>query len=741
MMKKDEKSHLWIPEQEVEHIQKIPRGRDNQYGLDSKEHGNKLSAGLKEIMDLFQRFKAGDSLCDEDMMVFKVALQEKEDFFVKRKFIEDEGMKINAVKDKTHAIVSVPLDVFGILQGRVKRYKDQGIKKDFQYISGFEPVRVLDKQSASLIKYYTENPDQLTVDIQIMLLPALDIEIQKRAAKKIEMKISERDGKIQDAPYQLTDGTTIIRAMISVDGLNDISNDQAIYRVEKTSFFHSLIPSLTSSSKKRLCLNPNIKIESLPTVVVLDDGVQMPDGLASIIPVHWRATGCRVGEMFGGHGTPVASRVAFESLGIHLADPYLTPRAKIIDAQIIDTDTTPANVMIQRIREAVQTFSSVAKVFNFSYNAMEPIEGDEISFLGCEMDLLSKAYNIKFVISAGNHKLVFIEDNLKNVIEDDDSRIAEPADSMLGITVGAVVGATHKGSVSRENEIAPYSRRGPGFCGFYKPDLVAYGATQFKDGQVPSDPYAICLSSTGICILPGTSFTAPTVAGDLVQVSVNVPDNDINLAQTLLYNGALPLYNRTAITQEEINLAGNLYGRGLSSPSNSSYSYEDKVSFLHKGTLNRLTKKRVKFYIPSTLAGIKVKRGEKKAKVTVTCIAQPPIDRTRGSEYSAAYISASIHRLNTNGIGVTDNPSVSDNRNKWDTCYHFTNEFSAFSAGDWEIWLELFTRWGVADDEEISYSLVITIEDLTQSGNMYSQIIRETAGRFRPVASTRVSVR
>lgn len=90
---------------------------------------------------------------------------------------------------------------------------------------------------------------------------------------------------------------------------------------------------------------------------------------------------------------------------------------------------------------------------------------------------------------------------------------------------------------------------------------------------------------------------------------------------------------------------------------------------------------------------------------------------------------------------VVDNPTVSDNRNKWDTCYHFSNEFSTFDAGSWEVWLELITRWGVGNDDEIPYSIVITVEDLTEAGNMYSEIIRETAGRFKPVQKARVSVR
>lgn len=739
-MNNGDKLHLWIPEQEITAVSKKPTGRNKDYGVDYAEHGVKLSQGLQEILDVFHKLRAGDSLCDEDIMTFKVILQDGEDFANRKKLMEDEGLKINAVKDKRHAVVSARQDVFETLQGRINRYRQQGTVKDFQYIDGFEPYRGSDKQSTSLIKYLQENQDKLVVDIQMMFLPQLDADVQVRAQQKLTEKIIGKKGELQGEPYNLTDGTTIIRAMVSMQDFDLIADDQAIYRIEKTTFFHKITPSMIVPFGQGIQMNPNVKVEELPTVVVLDDGIDLPDGLSTLVPVHWTASGCKKASFFGNHGTPVASRVLFENLGMHMSEDYLNPRAKVIDAHIIDADKNPSNLVLQRIREAVEAFHSVSKIFNFSYNAQEPIDGTEMSFLGCELDLLSKKYGIKFIISAGNHRLVFVEDDLKSIVEDDDSRIAEPADAMLGIAVGAVVGQTHFGSVSKENDIAPYSRKGPGFAGFYKPDLVAYGATQFKNGVTPSDPYAMCLSHAGYCALPGTSFTAPTVAGDLAQILPLVPNGDVGLAQALLYNGAISLFEKKEVTQEETDFAGNIYGRGLSSPRRSMYSSENKVSFLHSGTLNRLTKKRVKFHVPTVLAKANVKKGESKARVTVTCIVQPPIDRAKGTQYLGAYISTSIHRLNANGRNVVDNPSIADNRNKWDTCYHFTNEFSSFDSGSWEIWLELFTRWTVQDDDEIPYSLVITIEDLTLAGNLYTEIIKETAGRFTPVQPVRVII-
>lgn len=568
-------------------------------------------------------------------------------------------------------------------------------------------------------------------------------ETMERVQEKVIQKVKESKGSIEDEPYELSDGTKMVRAQVSASGLSIISDLQGVYRIEKTTFFQTVVSSSISPYAKGLQLDPNLDIDSLSSVVILDDGVSFPDGLKDIVPIHWKATGCVHPASFGAHGTPVASRAAFKHVGMHIADTYLTPRAKIIDAQIIDLAKTPVNIVVERIKEAVKEFHSVAKIYNFSYNAETPIDGLEMSILGCELDLLCRKYGVRFVISAGNHRLVFTEDNLDDIIADDDSQISEPADAMLGVTVGAVVGVTHSGSVSKENHISPYSRRGPGFRGFYKPDLVAYGATQFKNGVTPSDPYSLCLSPTGFVPLAGTSFTAPTVAGDLAEILSTVPNDDIGLAQALLYNGTIPLYDKDNVKKDEkhiLEMAGNLYGRGLSSPENSMYSSENKVSYLHSGTMNRVTKQHVSFHVPSFIADKKVKRGEGKVRVTVTCIVQPPVDRTKGSEYSAAYIRTSIYRNNSKGNLTIDNP-LSDNRNKWDTCYHFSGVYSAFEAGSWEVRLELFTRWGVKDDDEIPYSLVITVEDLTESGNMYSEIVKETAGRFAPVQQVRVTVR
>ena len=250
--------HLWIPEDEIDNVEKTPTGRSNQYDPVHTEHGQKLSQGLQSIVDFSQRLQSSDSLDEQDLVTFKIILRDKEDFAAQKDFIENEGLTINAVKNGRHAIVSAPRDVFGNLQGRVSRYRDRDTKKDFQYIQGFEPFTAEDKKALSILRYIKENPDAVSIDVQIMLLPGMEPDVQARAQADIIDRIQEKNGTLQGDPYQLADGTAIIRASMSPGELNEIAEDPRIYWVEKTVFFHGYQPSDVSPIIDGLKLDMNI---------------------------------------------------------------------------------------------------------------------------------------------------------------------------------------------------------------------------------------------------------------------------------------------------------------------------------------------------------------------------------------------------------------------------------------------------------------------------------------------------
>lgn len=735
-MNESKKFHLWIPDEEVIQVAKSPTSRTTPRDVVFSEHGHKLSAGLQLIKQRIEETTRDNSLADSDLYIFKVELPEGEKVQYKSELFAKNGMQVNVVKDERSAVVSTTRQQFQILKNRVEAYTRKGVgKTHFDYIEDFKPYLGSEKNSNELKRtVYLQQPPE-TIDIQLMFVPNLGSAIYESAVNKVVEKIIQNNGQIQEAPYYLSDNTPVIRAIIPSTTLTRYENDSAIYRIEETHFFSAEADDNTPISSSPFELNPDVDINSLPIVVVLDSGVIFNSPVESLVMQHWIAPASNGGDC--DHGTKVASRIAFNYLGEQLLTGMLNPRARIIDCNILDGNV-PENVLIKRIQLAVNEFAETAKIFNLSANASIPIEGDEMSIIGYELDALQLRKNVQFVVSAGNHNLWKTETSIEDILDDDESRISAPADSMLSIVVGSVVGATHAGSIAEKNIIAPYSRRGPGFAGFSKPDMSAYGGTVVvsPDGSiVPNDSFSLVMTKDGHFVPDaGTSFTAPIVAGDLAEVLSITPNNDILLAKALLYHNAKPIWEEDDIDDDELILAHNLYGKGLSAVNDSKYSSPSRVTFVRTGTLNRLTKERVKIYMPAILAA---QTGRNVAKVTVTCVSMPPVDRTKGNQYLGAYIRASLKKSHPDGRLLPVQQETKEGRRKWDVCHQFSKLFSQFHAGDWQVWLELFSRW---DDTNVNvpYALVVTIEDMSNTLDVYSEI--EALNRYRALNTIRIRV-
>ena len=761
-MADDFRPHLLITENDVESFENKKQARPKDLGLDRAEHGSKLSIDLDKIVSAYTQVQSTDSLSNADIKIFEVVLHESEKFSNStfRKFIENEGLTITAVKDSTHAIVISPKEKFEKLQRRVNGYRDgKKVSGNFQFIDAFKFPNPLEKHSPHL-RELIETAKDFPFDVEIIehnLLKDISRDAHIQAEKNLLSNIESNGGTIQSAPYVLTDGTRVVRAEIPLGKLKTVANDSLVSRVVPTGFF-STSPTYEVQPQNKVQLNPTVSIDDLPIVAVLDSGVDFPPELNSLVIEHWVPTGASPGDTR--HGTCVASKVAFKNPGEQIGTGMLTPRAKIIDCNILGNDplnkketragSVTTETLIRRIQEAVRRFKDVTKIFNLSSCEENPIPGDEISLLGYELDVLTLRYGVKFTISAGNHHLYRSQDSLQDIINDDESRIASPSDSMLNIAVGAVVGAEHAGSLSRQFEIAPYSRIGPGFRGFRKPDIVSYSGTMTKTGFVPPDVYAMTIGSNGKWeFLGGTSFSAPDSAGDMAEISQSVPKQDVLLAEALLYHAAeMPLaeiQSKKATVEEkrdENTYYGNIYGRGIPNTDASRFSSSGRVTFVHRGTMNKKFKQHIKFLMPHIYdEQFNMRTRDEKVKVTVTCVAQPPVDKTKGSDYLGAYISASLHARNSNDNLVTKNPTEADGRKDWDTCFHFSKTFPSFHGGDWEVWLELHTRYHVEDEQEIDFALAITIEDMSHSLDIYDAVRSEAQDRFPVVQPVRIPIR
>jgi len=736
-MSKEPKSHLWIPDEEVQRIDKTLTARTKPRNVPFSEHGSKLSHSLQTIKQTFERVSADNSLADSDLLVFSVDLPEGEKIQDKKDFFNSNGMHVRAVKNIRSAIVTSTSSQFQSLKRRVDNYTQNGAgKTHFDYVEDFKPYIGSEKNSTELKRMLNADETLTTLDVQLMLIPNLEDNVYKAALEKLVEKVQKTNGEVQESPYYLSDRTPVIRAIIPATALIRYENDPAIYHIEETDFFSVDATQDVAIDLGDIALNPEVDFEALPIVVVLDSGVIFPATMSLLVARRWIAPQSAGGD--GDHGTKVASRIAFKYINQQLPSTTITPRARIIDCNILD-GSVPVNTFIQRIQAAVNEFSDLAKIYNLSANANSPIEGDEMSIVGYELDALQKSKGVQFIVSAGNHSLWKTEASLEDIFDDDDSRIAAPADSMLAVTVGSIVGAEYENSLSRKNDVAPYSRRGPGFKGFSKPDLGAYAGTIVSNAgmpQIPSDSFSLLMSKDGKLVPDvGTSFSAPVVSGDFAEIMSVVPDRNILLTKALLYHNAMPIWDEESITDDELAFTHNLYGRGISNVDDSKYSSPSRVTFVRTGTLNRTTKERVSIYMPSVLAA---QVGRNVAKVTVTCLSMPPVDRTKGTEYLGAYIRASLKKSHTDGVTLTPvSQDFKEGRQKWDVCHQFSKLFSRFNAGDWQVWLELFSRWDDRDDD-VPYALVVTIEDVSGTLDVYSEV--EALNRYQALNTIRIRV-
>ncbi len=118
-------------------------------------------------------------------------------------------------------------------------------------------------------------------------------------------------------------------------------------------------------------------------------------------------------------------------------------------------------------------------------------------------------------------------------------------------------------------------------------------------------------------------------------------------------------------------------------------------------------------------------------RVRVTIVSFPPHDITKGQQYLGACILTSMHGSNTVGKDRCFNPPRKEGQAKWQPYQHFSILPDAFSTGDWNLHLELMTRWETPDDLEVPYALTITVEDPTATLDVYEAIRTESQGRFQ----------
>ena len=238
---------------------------------------------MQVIKQTLDSIASDNSLVDSDLVVFSVKLPEGEKIQDQKNLFDTNGMRVRAVKNIRSAIVTATYSQFQALRRRVDNYAQKGDGKSyFDYIDDFRSYIGSEKNSTELQKTLNAEKPPATVDVQLMLIPNLEKDVYDTALTKLVEKVQKTNGVIQGSPYYLSDGTPVVRAIIPASTLTHYENDLAIYRIEETDFFNVDATQDTIIDLETLTLNPELNLETLPIVVVLDSGVIFPTALSSL---------------------------------------------------------------------------------------------------------------------------------------------------------------------------------------------------------------------------------------------------------------------------------------------------------------------------------------------------------------------------------------------------------------------------------------------------------------------------
>ena len=165
---------------------------------------------------------------------------------------------------------------------------------------------------------------------------------------------------------------------------------------------------------------------------------------------------------------------------------------------------------------ALRQHANAYKVWNLSLGTDKVCSLDAFSKLAEELDNMQEKYKVSFVISAGNYDTPPLLDFPRTGSQVQAGRITTPADSVLGITVGAVSHVDYRKTDPKQNYPSAFSRHGR-----WAELCDQAGSRSLRrvmlHGFLPHFRHS-SVHGTGSAENLGTSFAAPIVARTLAQI-------------------------------------------------------------------------------------------------------------------------------------------------------------------------------------------------------------------------------
>jgi serine protease AprX len=545
----------------------------------------------------------------------------------------------------------------------------------------------------------------------------------------------------------------------NVEDVDALSRVVGVRSIMPMPLIRTIRPRMVNTKPLPALPNADDVTGDFPVVVVVDSGVgdQIPDleswvvGRDSSVAPEYRNTD---------HGTFVAGLICWGGqLNPTIAGLDSNP-CGIFDLQVMPNDD-PAKGDVTELLEseflitleaALKEHANAYRVWNISLGTDEICSLDRFSKLAEELDNLQEKYQVSFVISAGNYETVPLLDYPRTGSQLQAGRITTPADSVLGITVGAVSHVDYKKNGPKEHHPSAFSRHGAGPNYVIKPDLVHYGGSCSTDLSHIAGVRSV--NGAGSAENLGTSFAAPLVARTLAQIYHQVtPTPSPVLARGLLTHHARD--PRTSLRVPDGD--ENFFGFGLPSPV--PYCLECTP---HTSTLVFEDVLRPGYFLewddfpyPPSLR----RDGKYFGEIWMTVAFAPARGERWGTEYCETHIDAhfGVYRAQKSRetglvkpkpifVGLVPpehkNPGVLyesyqvEKLRKWAPVRTYYGDLGENGErGDrWRLKLQLLTRHGIEDEEAFKpqpFSLIITISDPLKKARVYDEMSQIVRNRFQ----------
>lgn len=533
--------------------------------------------------------------------------------------------------------------------------------------------------------------------------------------------------------------------------------------------------------------NPNdIEIlrpdDNSPTVCVIDSGLQeqhillAPAVLSAYsknyVPYE-NTTSDQVSD--GGHGTKVAGAILFGN-DIPANGSYRPP-CFIVNARILDSRNFLTSKLYPPalMKQIADDFSSV-RIFNMSIATRSACRTIHMSAWAAMIDKLIHDRKILFLLTCGNIRSTSgqlqkpgVAEHLRagrhypNYLLEASSRIANPSQALLGLTVGSVCVNDFEDadriSFGKRNHVSSFSRGGPGMWQCIKPDVVEYGGDFLREKNgflvTQHDTTSAHVVKTGANrtgYAVGTSFATPKVGHIIAQLAKKFPNDSTLLYKALVIQSArLPEH----VFHQPNTDALRTLGYGIPDVHRALENTPYRITFVAEGVVAAQQANLYSVSIPPELrrAGTNF---DVLVEVTLTYNAEPRRTRRRLKSYFGSWLTWESSKLGESfqqfstrvlkNMEYPDEEAIDPNSIRWtistSSTYGIVADFKRQDSATQKDWIILKSNtlteelsfavvghkgWDKDTVQELPFALVISMEAISKENEIYEMI--EVANR------------